>query len=266
MDVERRARLEHRVGRGERVRERVGLEERAVARRVHVREVEDGPDEVDRAGDRDDVVDRPEVADAPHHLDAERDEPVLRLEPFAEVAELVDDVGDRVLALAAEEEAGVEDDQLRAARLREPGGVVEHPERHLELLAAVGMTHERRERRVNRERDVGGGRGFAEERRGVVVEPEAAGEAELARAVALGRERASRRTPPRRSAAADLSHGQPESGPVSRSLRPHQRASALPPGVIVRPTLFLLCGHAQASVTPRPSRARHRPPPHRPLA
>ena len=211
VDVERRARLEHRVRRGERVRETVGLEELAVARRVHVREVEDGADEVDRAGDRDDVVDRPEVADAAHHLDAERDEPVLRLEPLAEVAELVDDVGDRVVALAAEEEAGMEDDQLRAARLREPGGVVEHPERHLELLAAVGVAHERRERRVDGERDVGRGGGFAEERRGVVVEPEAAGEAELARAVALGRERGEGRVEAVRlrqigRAEADLSH------------------------------------------------------------
>jgi len=59
--------------------------------------------------------------------------------------------------LAAEEKAGVEDDQSRAARLREPRGVVEHAERHLELLAAVGVAHERRERRVHRERDIGRG-------------------------------------------------------------------------------------------------------------
>ena len=82
---------------------------------------------------------------------------VLRLEPLAQVAELVDDVGDRLLALAAEQEAGMEDDQPRAARLGDPGRVVEHPERHLELLAALGVAHERGERRVHRERDVGRG-------------------------------------------------------------------------------------------------------------
>ena len=134
----------------------------------------------------------PEVADAAHHLDAEGDEAVLRLEPLAEVAELVDDVCDRLLALAAEQEARMEDDEPRAARLGEPGGVVEHPERHLELLAAVGVAHEGRERRVDRERDVGRGGGGAEERRGLVVEPEAADEAELAGPVALGRERRER--------------------------------------------------------------------------
>ena len=69
---------------------------------------------------------------------------VLRLEPRAQVAELVDDVGDRLLALAAEQEAGVEDDDLGAGGLRDPGRVVEHPERHLELLAALGVAHERR--------------------------------------------------------------------------------------------------------------------------
>ena len=82
----------------------------------------------------------------------------------AQVAELVDDVGDRPLALAAEEEAGVEDDQLGAGGLRETGRVVEHAERHLELLLALDMAHERGERRVHRERDVGGAQGLAERR------------------------------------------------------------------------------------------------------
>ena len=125
----------HGVGRLERRRERVDVGERAVARRVHVREVEHRPDEVDLRRDREHVVDRAELAHASHHLDTERHEAVLRLEPRAQVAELVDDVGDRLLALAAEQEARVEDDHLGAGRLRDPGGVVEHPEGHLELLA-----------------------------------------------------------------------------------------------------------------------------------
>src|SRR5579871_664361 len=212
MDMERRARFENRVGERECLGETVCVEELAVARRVHMREVEDGADEVDRAGDRDYVFDRPELAYASHHLDAEGDEPVLRLEAFAEVAELVNDVGDRLIALAAEEEAGVEDDELRAAGFREPGGVVEHAECHLELLAAVGMAHERRERRVDGEHDVGRGCGRSEERRALVIEPEPAGEAELARAVAVGCERRERRVDALGlrqvgGAEADLSHG-----------------------------------------------------------
>ena len=152
VDVERRARLEHVVRRLERRRERIDVGVRAVARRVHVREVEHRPDEVDLRRDREHVVERPELAHASHHLDAERHEPVLRLEPLAQVAELVDDVGDRALALAAEQEAGVEDDHLGAGGLREAGRVVEHAERHLELLLPRDMAHERGERRVHRER------------------------------------------------------------------------------------------------------------------
>ena len=105
---------------GEGVGKRIGLEEGAVARRVHVGEVEHGADEVDLRRDCQDVVDRAEVAHATHHLDAERDEAVLRLEPLAQVPELVDDVGDRLLVVAAEEEARMEDDQPRAAGLGEP--------------------------------------------------------------------------------------------------------------------------------------------------
>ena len=157
VDVERCARLDHLVGRLERRGKGVDIGVRAVARRVHVREVEHRPDEVHLRGDREDVVQRSEVAHAPHHLDPERDEPVLRLEPRAQVAELVDDVGDRPLALPAEEEPGMEDDELRAGRLREPGGVIEHPERHLELLLPLDVAHERGERRVHGEQDVLGG-------------------------------------------------------------------------------------------------------------
>src|SRR5439155_21374453 len=99
-----------------------------------------------------------ETAPAAHHLDAERDEAPFPLQPLAEVAELVDDVGDRLLPLAAEEEARMEDDQPRAAGLREARGVIEHPERHLELLATVRMAHERGQRGVHREDYVRAGR------------------------------------------------------------------------------------------------------------
>ena len=63
---------------------------------------------------------------------------------------------------ALEQEPGVEHDQLGARSLREAGGVVEHPERHLELLAAVDVAHERCERRVHRQHDAARVQRFAE--------------------------------------------------------------------------------------------------------
>src|SRR5205823_8189415 len=135
----------------------------------------------------------------------------------------------RLLVPASEEEARMEHDELRAAGLGEARRMVEHPERHLELLAPVGMAHEGGEWGVHRERDVCGGRGGAEQRSGLVVEPEAADESDLAGPVTLRRERGERLLERRRlrqptRAVADLTH--------SRSL--------------FRPTLFLLCRHAQA--------------------
>ena len=152
VDVERRAVLEHRVG---------GLERRANASTsvnapslvaCMCAKSSTGRTQSSCDGDREHVVDGAELAHAAHHLDAERHEPVLRLEPLAQLAELLDDVVDRVLALAAEQEAGMEDDDLRAGRLREPGRVVEHADRHLVLLVALDVAHERRDRRVHGER------------------------------------------------------------------------------------------------------------------
>ena len=63
--------------------------------------------------------------------------------------------------------------------------MVEHAERHLELLLAGDVAHERGERRVHGEDDVVGPEGRSELGSGVVVEPEAAAEADLAGPVAL---------------------------------------------------------------------------------
>jgi hypothetical protein len=101
---------------------------------VHVSEVEHRPDEVDLGCDRDHVVDRAEIADPSHDLHAERDQAVLGLEPLAQVAELVDDVGDGPIPVAPEQEARVEDDQPGAAGLGQAGGVVEHPRAILNFL------------------------------------------------------------------------------------------------------------------------------------
>ncbi len=88
-----------------------------------------------RSRDLDDVVERAEVADAAHHLDAERHGPSLALEPLAQRAELLDDRGDRVLAGAAEQEAGVEDDDRGAAGRGDPGAPVERADGRGELPA-----------------------------------------------------------------------------------------------------------------------------------
>ncbi len=47
----------------------------------------------------------------------------------------------------------MEDDDLGPGGLRDPGRVVEHADRHVELLAALGVAHEARDRRVHREHD-----------------------------------------------------------------------------------------------------------------
>src|SRR5207248_2536961 len=101
------------------------------------------------------VVCSPELPDATHYLDPERNGPALLLQPPAEPAELLDDRLDRVRACSSEQESWVEDDELGAARLRDAGRVVEHPDRHIELLPAVRVPHEPGDRRVNGENDPG---------------------------------------------------------------------------------------------------------------
>ena len=113
------------------------LEERPVARRVHVREVEHGSHPADAPRDLDHVVDRSEIAHAPHDLDAEGHGTALALQPLAERPELLDDRVDRVLSGSPEQEAGVEDDDLRAARSRDAGAPVERADGRGELAPVV---------------------------------------------------------------------------------------------------------------------------------
>ena len=75
--------VEHVVDRLERLGEQARLEIRAVARRVHVGEIEHRPHPARLSRDLDDVVNRAEVAHATHHLDTERDRTTLALESFA---------------------------------------------------------------------------------------------------------------------------------------------------------------------------------------
>ena len=75
----------------------------------------------------------------------------------------------------------MEDDELRPGRHRDAGGVVEHADRHVQLLAPLGVAHEAGDRRVHRERDVVLARELAEPLGEVVVHPEAALEVDLAR-------------------------------------------------------------------------------------
>ena len=117
---------------------------------MHVREVERRADPARPARDLDHVVDRAEVADASHHLDAEGHRALLLLEALAERAELLDDRVDRVLPAPPEQEAGVEDDELGAARGDDPGAPVERADGGRELPSArLQVPHEAEERRVD---------------------------------------------------------------------------------------------------------------------
>ena len=125
---------------------------------------------------------------------------------------MVDDICNRLLALPAEQEAGMKDDHVGAGCLREAGGVIEHAERHLEFLLALDVPHEGGERCVHREHDVLGAQRLAERRGGVIVEPEAAGEPDLACPVAPRGEEGcglleGGRIRQARGPEADLSHG-----------------------------------------------------------
>jgi len=180
VDVERRAGLEHLIGPGEDRRERRRLGEAAVRHGVQVREVEHGPDPAAARRDREHVLGGAQLADSPHDLDAERNGPVLLLQPPTQLTELLDDRVDRRLAFAPEQEAGMEDDHLGTAGLRDAGGMVEHADGHVELLAALGMPHEAGDRRVDGEDDARVVRELAEPLGPGVAHPELPLEVDLA--------------------------------------------------------------------------------------
>ena len=136
------------------------------------------------SGDREHVFRRPELADAARDLDPERHRAVFALEPLPELAELLDDGVDRVLPLAAEQEAGMKDDELGAGRFRDPGRMVEHPDGHALLLIPLDVTHEARNRCVDGEHDSRLARKLTEAFRPRVVHPELALEVDLAGGVA----------------------------------------------------------------------------------
>ena len=74
----------------------------------------------------------------------------------------------------------MEDDGRRAGGPGDAGRVVEHADGHVELLAALGMTHEAGDRRVDGKDDAGVARQLAEALRPGIVHPELALEVDLA--------------------------------------------------------------------------------------
>ena len=102
------------------------------------------------------------------------------VQPLAQLAQLLDDGVNRRRALAAEQEARMKDDELGARGLRDACGVVEHPDGHVELLAALCVPHEARDRGVDGEDDVRVACELAEPLRPRIVHPELALEVDLA--------------------------------------------------------------------------------------
>ena len=183
--MERRVGREHAVGELERVAEALGLDERAVARRVHVREVDDRAHPAGAAADLDAVRERAEVPHAAHHLDPERHRSVLPLEPLADDRELLDDRVDRILATASEQEARMEHDDLGAAGGRDAGAPIECAERRRPLSpAGLEMADPAEQRRMDGERDVVLACELPEALRPRIVHPEPGLEVDLAGVVA----------------------------------------------------------------------------------
>src|SRR6185436_13457239 len=180
VDMKGRVGLEHRVCARKDLRKGRRLREPAVRDRVQMCEVEHRSNPPQARRDREDVAGGPQFADAAHDLDAEWHCPVLLLQSLAQFTELLDDRIDRNLALTSEEEAGMEDDDFGAGALRDAGRVVEHPDRHVELLAAFRVPHEAGERGVDREHDPRIACKLAELLGPRVVHPELAFEVDLA--------------------------------------------------------------------------------------
>jgi len=184
VDVERCVGRTHRVGSFENLLKLRRVGEATVRHGVKMREVEDGADPARASGDREDVVRSAELAHAAHDLHAEGNRTVLLLQPLAQFAQLFDHGVDRRVALAAEEEAGMEHDDFRAGRLCDARRMVEHPYSHVELLAALGVAHEACDRCVDGEDDARVARELAELLGPRIVHPELPFEVDLAGRVA----------------------------------------------------------------------------------
>jgi hypothetical protein len=83
-----------------------------------VREIEYGPHPAGSARNLEHVFQRAKLAHATHHLDPERDGPILSLQALPQLAQLLAHRADRDLAVPSEQEARMENDQLRTAGLR----------------------------------------------------------------------------------------------------------------------------------------------------
>src|ERR671922_646584 len=184
VDVEGRARRDGRVGACERRRKRLDVREAAVSHRVEVREVENRPDPVEPSRDGEHVLERAELVHPAHDLDPERHRAALALEALPHLGELLDHRVDGLLALAAEQVPGMDDDDLGAAGDRDARGVIEHPHRHAVLLVPFWPADDREERCVHGQDDALLAGELAEALGEVPVHPELAFEVDLAGAVA----------------------------------------------------------------------------------
>src|SRR2546423_1686851 len=125
--MERRAGLEDRIRAREHVCKGLHIREAAVGDRVKVREVDHWPDPRETRREPEYILRSPQLAHAPHDLGAEIDGAILRLQALPQVRQVVRDTFHCSLAGPAEQVAGMDDDEVRAAGDGYSGGVVEHP-------------------------------------------------------------------------------------------------------------------------------------------
>ena len=180
--MERRARLEQPVRGREHRREGGGVRVGAVAHRVQVGEVDHRPDPGGRRA----------ISKTSSALPSSRTRPIISipkgtarsfcLEPRRGARRAARTTASSAASrVAAEQEAGVEDDELGAAGRGDPGGVVEHAHGAPELRLALHVPEEGGERRVDGERDVARPRDSRRARSAKsLLHPEPALEVELA--------------------------------------------------------------------------------------
>lgn len=179
VDVKRSLCREHGIRSLQNCSELLRCPEAAVGHGVKMSEVDDGPYPREGVCYQQNVVLATQIADSAHHLDAERNDSLLCSQAFSELGKLLDHRRERGVALSPQQEARVNDKDLRPGKYREPARVVEHAGRSLVFCAPLEVAEKGSDRRVHGERDIVVSGERAERTGELLAHPEASREVNL---------------------------------------------------------------------------------------